>query len=162
MGVAEDVGISQPTVSRTFHAVLDKIVENAGLWIHFPSTVHEMQSAMDNWQTTYEMPCAIGAVDCTQVRVLKPQGRHAHGDEYVGQSGKATLNVQGICDAKETFTSVVAEWPGSVHDSRIWRNSVVCHRLSTMRTEALLLGDSGYGIAPWSLHLMGILSNRKR
>lgn len=83
LGVAEDVGISQPTVSRTFHAVLDKIVENAGLWIHFPSTVQEMQLAMDNWQTTYGMPCAIGAVDCTHIRVLKPQGRHAHGDEYV-------------------------------------------------------------------------------
>ena len=31
-----------------------------------------------------------------------------------------------VCDAKFQFTSVCASWPGSIHDSRIWRESGQC------------------------------------
>ena len=58
-------------------------------------------------------------------------------------------NVQATCDASERFTSVSANWPGSVHDSRIWKNSDVGALMANSGTEALLLGDEGYGIAPW-------------
>ncbi|KAJ8048621.1 Protein ALP1-like [Holothuria leucospilota] len=61
----------------------------------------------------------------------------------------ATLNVQATCDASERFTSVSANWPGSVHDSRVWRNSDVGTLMSNSGTDALLLGDEGYGVAPW-------------
>ena len=38
-------------------------------------------------------------------------------------------------------------WPGSVHDSRILRCSAIPSTM--MHTDALLLGDSGYAIAPY-------------
>jgi hypothetical protein len=49
----------------------------------------------------------------------------------------------------ERFTSVNSEWPISVHDSRIWKNSDIGRFMKNYGTDALLLGDSGYGIAPW-------------
>ena len=60
-----------------------------------------------------------------------------------------TLNVQATCDAGERFTSVSANWPGSVRDSRIWKNSDVGKFMANSGTDAVLLGDEGYGIAPW-------------
>ena len=33
-----------------------------------------------------------------------------------------------ICDPTFKFTNVVAKWPGSVHDARIWRESDICAR----------------------------------
>ncbi|KAG8256247.1 hypothetical protein J6590_072912 [Homalodisca vitripennis] len=50
---------------------------------------------------------------------------HFYGDEYINHKGKPTLNEQATCDASEKFTSVDLSWPGSVHDSRIWKTSHV-------------------------------------
>jgi len=48
---------------------------------------------------------------------------------------------------------VCAKFPGSAHDSHIWRLSVVqdvLRHLHTIgQTSYFLLGDSGYGLKPW-------------
>ena len=36
------------------------------------------------------------------------------------------MNVQAVCSHDLKFTNIVARWPGSVHDSRIYRNSRLC------------------------------------
>ncbi|XP_049794950.1 putative nuclease HARBI1 [Schistocerca nitens] len=77
---------------------------------------------------------------------MKPS---SHGDEYVNRKGFPSINVQATCDNSEMFTSVDASWPGSVHDARIWRNSDVYRKLREKQCNALILGDEGYGIAPW-------------
>lgn len=35
-GVAEDIGVSQPTVSNVVHLVSQKIIEKSHIWIKFP------------------------------------------------------------------------------------------------------------------------------
>lgn len=47
------------------------------------------------------------------------------------------------------FTSVDASWPGSVHDARIWKNSEIYNVMKENRAHAVLLGDQGFGLAPW-------------
>ena len=125
VGVGEDLGIHQSTVSTTITRVLDQMMTKAELWIKFPKTAAEIQTAQEMWQARrpFQIPFAIGAVDCTHVKITKPAG--PHGDEHINRKGQATVNVQATCNASEMFTSVDATWPGSVHDSRIWRNSSV-------------------------------------
>lgn len=94
----------------------------------------------------YNFPNAIGAIDCTHVLILKPT---THGDEYINRKGLASFNVQVTCDANELITSMDCRWAGSVHDSRIWRNSGVCEIMTENQMGALLLGDEGYGLTPW-------------
>lgn len=36
IGIGEDIGVSQPTVSNTIKFVAQKIVEKADVWINFP------------------------------------------------------------------------------------------------------------------------------
>ncbi|CAH1964379.1 unnamed protein product, partial [Acanthoscelides obtectus] len=79
------------------------------------------------------------------IGILKP---NRHGDEYIHQNEKPTLNVQATCDAREMFTSVDVSWPGSVHDSRIWRDSQTRSQLIN-KANVVLLGHDGYGIGPW-------------
>ncbi|CAH2008273.1 unnamed protein product [Acanthoscelides obtectus] len=88
----------------------------------------------------------IGAVDCTHIPILKP---FMHADKYVNRKNFASINVQATCNSNEEFTSVDVSWPGSVHDSRIWKNSDIYNVMKWNRASAVLLGDSGYGIASW-------------
>lgn len=124
-----------------------KIVEKANQWIKFPTRYEEVEEAKRLWQVRYNFPCAFGALDCTQIKIRKPA---AHGDEYICRKQFASINVQATCDCREWFTSVDASWPGSVHDSRILRSSDIMPIISQFnRGQAVLLGDSGYAIAPW-------------
>ncbi|CAH1957498.1 unnamed protein product [Acanthoscelides obtectus] len=92
----------------------------------------------------YKFPTAIGVIDCTHIGILKP---NRHGDEYIDRKGKPTSIVQATCDAREMFTSVDVSWPGSMHDSRIWRNSQTRSQLIN-KANVVLLGDDGYDIEP--------------
>lgn len=146
VGVAEEIGVDQSTVSRTIKEVATKIVDKRAEWISFPSNVREIEIAKQSWQERFSFPCAIGVVDCTHVEIEKPR---QHGDEYVNRKGRYTLNVQATCNGQEKFTSVDVSWPGSVHDSRVWRNSDVYAFLIAANSDGVILADKGYGIAPF-------------
>ena len=70
------------------------------------------------------------------------------------------MNVQGICDAKLKFSSIVAKYPGSAHDAFIWRNCAVYNWLEARDADnnVWLLGDSGY---PVSRFLMTPVNNAR-
>lgn len=147
-GVANDMGVERSTVSRTFSSVLDKIVSKSEDWIKFPRTIEDMDQAKADWASKFRIPTVIGAIDCTHVHIMKPS---EFGDEYVNRKGKTTINIQMTCDANEKITSVDAQWPGSVHDGRIWRVSGIQDVVRRYDGDVCLLGDSGYGITPWLL-----------
>ena len=48
--------------------------------------------------------------------------------------------LQVVCDPKLKIVNIVVRWPGSTHDSRIFRNSTIRERLENDH----LIGDSGY------------------
>ncbi|KAF4091444.1 hypothetical protein AMELA_G00036860 [Ameiurus melas] len=53
-----------------------------------------------------------------------------------------------ICDAAHIITNVDAKWPGSVHDSRMYRESTLSNRLERGEIDGVLLGDRGYPCRP--------------
>ena len=124
---------------------MNAIVSKANIWIKFPNTSAELIEAKNSWSQKYQFPNAIGVIDCTHIRIPK---FGEFGDEYVNRKGFASLNVQATCNVHEMFTSIECQWPGSVHDSRILKNSNVYECLKNAGEDCLLLGDDGYPIAP--------------
>uniref|UniRef100_A0A673ZYN2 DDE Tnp4 domain-containing protein n=1 Tax=Salmo trutta TaxID=8032 RepID=A0A673ZYN2_SALTR len=67
-----------------------------------------------------------------------------NGELFRNRKGYCSINVQVVCDGKVQLTNIVARWPGSTHDSRIFDNSHLCAMLERGTYEGHLLGDNGY------------------
>lgn len=145
--VGYQTGVCQSTVSKTVSKTLAAIVYRANNWIKFPSTVNEIHNAKEEWYQRHGFPSCIGCIDCTHVRIDKPSG--PFGDEFVNRKNFPSINVQATCNSKWIVTSVDASWPGSVHDSRVFKNSVIYPIMLPNAFNAILLGDEGYGITPF-------------
>ncbi|KAK0136913.1 putative nuclease HARBI1 [Merluccius polli] len=70
-------------------------------------------------------------------RIKRPSGEH-EGD-YVNRKSFHSINIQMICDADCLVSNLEAKWPGSVHDSRVFRASPIYEHILSV-----LLGDKGY------------------
>ncbi|XP_015776924.1 PREDICTED: putative nuclease HARBI1 [Acropora digitifera] len=55
-----------------------------------------------------------------------------------------SINIQAVCDSDAFITNIVARWPGSTHDSRIFENSNIAVKLRDGALDGILLGDAGY------------------
>ena len=63
---------------------------------------------------------------CVNGTILKIDATSLHEEAYVDPCH--SLNVMIICRPDYTFYGVNASWPGSVHDSRVLRNSAISQR----------------------------------
>ncbi|CAH1998922.1 unnamed protein product [Acanthoscelides obtectus] len=72
LGIGQELGVSQATVSRTVDRVVNSIVAQSNEWIKFLTTNHELMEAKRIWQSMYTFTAAIGVIDCTHIVILKP------------------------------------------------------------------------------------------
>ncbi|XP_050311002.1 putative nuclease HARBI1 [Anthonomus grandis grandis] len=145
-----NLGVSQTSVHRYVHEVTNAINDNlTARTIKFPTTRREMNIVKENFMQKFQFPGVVGAIDCTQIAILKPNNEEHN---YINRKGYHSLNVQLICDSDLKILSINANYPGSTHDSFIWRNSEVKNFLLTQYRQGLrrtwLLGDSGYPLEP--------------
>jgi hypothetical protein len=59
----------------------------------------------------------IGAIYVTYIPLVVPQDKFV---QYLCRKGKTTQNMMVACDFDMIFTFVLAGWPGSVHDMRVF------------------------------------------
>ncbi|XP_069131659.1 putative nuclease HARBI1 [Argopecten irradians] len=138
--IGDSVGLSEATVSRCVHRVATALCGIGRRYISFP-TDRQLLKTKQEFYNLSRFPNVVGCVDCTHIRI---QGPTANEKDFVNRKGFHSLNVQMTCDAKFHITSCVAKWPGSVHDSRIFRDSQLCSSFENGTYDGLLLGDSGY------------------
>ena len=87
-------------------------------------------------------PRVIGAIDGTHIPIHNPGGADAQ--RYIIRKGFHSLNIQVCCDATSLIRSVVARWPGSTHDAKIFHESNLKQRFENGKIPGILLGDNGY------------------
>ncbi|KAI4464269.1 hypothetical protein MML48_3g00005519 [Holotrichia oblita] len=101
-------------------------------------------------------PNVFGCVDGTHIEIPKPM----NGNSYYNRKGYHSIVIQAICDAKMYFLDIFVGWPGSVSDSRVWRNSPIYEKLTNEPASVIpgshLLGDKAY---PLSTFLMVSFKN---
>lgn len=157
--MADCSDMSQPSVSRCVTSIVAKIAELAPRHIKFPEPASE-GCMMSQFALIARMPGVIGCIDGTHVPITNPGGADA--ELYRCRKGFFSINVMGVCDAALKFTNIVANWPGSAHDARIFNESLLCERLQSGIHRGFLLGDSGYPCRSYLLTPIGNPSTDKQ
>ncbi|XP_052801683.1 putative nuclease HARBI1 isoform X2 [Mya arenaria] len=101
------------------------------------------------FQGIARFPNVIGVIDGTHIGIKAP---HEHEEVFVNRKGVHSINVQVVFDPFHRIIDVVARWPGSVHDSRVLRESGLFELFEGGHANGYyLLGDSGYPAKRWLL-----------
>ena len=89
-----------------------------------------------------EFPNVTGIIDCTHVPVRSPKENK---EQFIDKDGDVSLNVQAIVNHQGAFTNLISRWPGSIHDTRVLKESDLQQVLDLhMMGKYYLLGDQGY------------------
>ena len=140
--VATWINVDKSTISRTIWRVARGIPE-----VYNEQFRINVNSSRDGFLRKFGLPNIIEAIDCTHVKILAPP-TNLHPDEYINRKNFHSINVQVICDSNCVVTDLFASWPGSVHDSRILKNSDIFGHLMKGEIMGILQGDNGYGVQP--------------
>lgn len=111
--------------------------------------VQEYPKIAEKFAERVGFPGVIGAVDGTYIPIPGPR---EYRDSYICRKGMPAFHLQAVCDSSMKFLDVYCAYPGSVHDSRVFRNSPLNTRLQNQAVnEYHLLGDSAYALKPFLL-----------
>ncbi|XP_041472595.1 putative nuclease HARBI1 [Lytechinus variegatus] len=135
--------ISQPSVSKIITQVTDALLTKLHQFVHLPNDVERRQN-MDRFFGIANFPGIVGLIDGTHVRIQEPTENE---DQFVNRKRYHSINVQIVVDASYRIINIDAQWPGSVHDSRILRQSGLGEILNN--GDGHLFGDSGYPSRRW-------------
>lgn len=83
----------------------------------------------------------VGAIDGCHIRIVCPRALH---EQYYNRKQFYSINLQALVDDTGKFIDILSGYPGSVHDSRIFRNSTLFQRQLYPPEGYFIIGDSGY------------------
>lgn len=140
--IRDSLCVSKSAVGRAVRAVTSLLSALSARFIKFPSQ-NDISSIRTKFYQLAGFPNVVCCVDGTLIRIRCPVQNEA---EFVCRKGYYALNVQMACDATYRFVNCVAKCPGSVHDSRVFKESSLARIFETNARTGLILGDSGYAL----------------
>ena len=60
---------------------------------------------------------------------------------FVNRKQFYSIKVPAVCDSDAFITNIVARWPGTTHDSRIFENSNIADKLRDGSLDCILAGE---------------------
>ena len=93
----------------------------------------------------------MGAIDGCHIPVKAPS---KNPEQNKNRKGFHSIQLQVICDSSMPFMDVFCGYPGSVHDSRMFRNSPISLDAEADPTQLFtgfthLIGDAAYLLKSW-------------
>jgi len=157
--VAHLFGIARCTVCLIVHETCNAIVTKLmSVYISFP-TGDELKEVVKGFKEKWDFPQCAGSIDGSHISVTPPLMNHT---DYYNRKGFYSVIVQAVVDHNCLFRNIYVGWPGSVHDARVFANSLLYSKVcsgeilqgSSLQYRGneipiLLVGDSAYPIKSW-------------
>ncbi|XP_041356770.1 putative nuclease HARBI1 [Gigantopelta aegis] len=136
---------NETTVCTVLKRVTNAIARLRPHYISF-SNNEEMNDLKERFFNIAGFPNCVGAIDCSHIRII---GQGENGQRFINRKGWSSINVQAVSDSNRRFVNIVAHWHGSVHDRRIFDNSLMKQIFEDGGIDGFLIGDSGYPCLPY-------------
>ena len=137
--VGRTCGLSQSSVSLAIDGVARSLMKVAPTYIKFPLDQPTLREIKLGFHSIAGFRNVVGAIDCSHIAVKTPS---VHEEVFVNRKGIHTINIQAVCDPDMKILNLVAKWPGSTHDSFIWRSSGLHMIFERNAINGWLLGES--------------------
>ena len=141
-------GVKRNQTSLIIGEVAKALVKRSREYIKWPGQ-SEMRQLADENNEEFGLPNVPLGVDGTLINLsAKPRAEECPPGMtpdkfYSGHKKCIGINVQVVGNARHMIRDIVVQWPGSVHDSRIWRNSRAKTLIEQQR-EFAITADSAY------------------
>ncbi|KAL1443797.1 hypothetical protein MTO96_045826, partial [Rhipicephalus appendiculatus] len=127
LGSAEElIGVTHPTVSNIIHEVEEAIIVlgKRRKLVDFALTPAAKVELKAGFARRGTIPGVLACVDGTLVAIQKPEGLSiADTASFTTRKGYYALNVMIVCDADLRILVIDPRFPGSCHDSWVWRHN---------------------------------------
>ncbi|XP_035760227.1 protein ALP1-like, partial [Neolamprologus brichardi] len=158
--VSRVFAIPRSTVHRIVHRVTEEVVAIRHQVIHLPRTPEDLDVLSHGFAGLARHRAflkAAGAVDSCHVHIKPPSG--PDGQCYRNRKLFPSILLQAVCDHQGRFIDTYVGWPGSVHDSRVLRNSPLYRQAIYPPPGHFILEDGGY---PCLQHPLPLITPYKR
>jgi hypothetical protein len=116
---------SLDTVHNIFYRVLQSVLKLADEIIKpRDPEFRTRHPRLRNHRFHPEFKNCIGAIDSTHIPLVVPTDKFV---QHLCRKGCTTQNVMAVCDFDMIFTFVLAGWPGSVHDMRVFDDAMTTY-----------------------------------
>lgn len=159
MGSDAFASMSQTCVSRSIKSITRVIATKMmDDFIKFPQTLDEIRQLENEFQTLGDFPGLFAIIDDTHIGLAAMKRLVEF--VYLNRKKFHSINTQIIIDSRMSILNINARYPGSFHDSLIWKSSLAytfmrdIFNLSAQmgeNFEYFLLGDNGFPLQPWLL-----------
>lgn len=152
--VSRAFGVPKTSVFHAIQKVADKIVEKRSHCITFPEP-HELEATGEGFAALAQnevFPACVGAIDGCHIRIKAPAGPTSV--DYFNRKLFHSIQLQAVCDSGGKFLDTFTGYPGSVHDTRVLKNSPLYRNQLHPPAGCFIVGDGGYPCIEQPVSLM--------
>ncbi|KMQ87376.1 nuclease harbi1 [Lasius niger] len=149
LGDRFDVSVS--SIFRVIHRVVEWLLSRLDEEIKWPEGNDAILVTSQKFEAKRGIKKCIGAIDCTHIAIRQPVD---HPRDYCNRKRFFSIVLQGVVDADMKFTNIYCGEPGSLHDARVLRRSLLYDTAQNdmeniFPNETCIIGDSAYPSLPW-------------
>ncbi|XP_042274199.1 putative nuclease HARBI1 [Thunnus maccoyii] len=136
--------VPKTSIFRAVHEVAQKIEDKRKRCIQFPKP-HELDVVGQGFAALAQQGAFktyVGAIDGCHIRIKAPAGPASK--DYLNRKLFHSIQLQAVCDSSGEFLDNFAGYPGSVHYTRVLKNSSFHTDLLYPPAGYFLVGDGGY------------------